>query len=175
MGGDKVGSRLSLGESNSEVLCFRKRDMKPLRPGPAEAGGEATDGGEILKRGDSFALGASLEKTSGDKGLKVIVCEERGVLTNSAGGCGDSRFFARNVPRNRLIRALRVVGGEIGVRACVGLIEVRGIVSTLVDAETRVGEDICSIAIRFLEDDPSLSLGIDGDFLNAAVAASALR
>ena len=174
-----MGSRLSLEDSNSEVLCFRKRDMKPLRPGPAEAGGEATDGGEILKRGVSFALEPSLKKASGDKGLKVMVCEEGGVLTNSAEGCEASRpvggFFARSVPRNRLIRALRVVGGEIGVRACVGLIEVKGIVSTLVDAETRVGEDICSIAIRFLEDDPSLSLGIDGDFLSAAVAASALR
>lgn len=80
------------------------------------------------------------------------------------------------MPRNRLIRALRVEVGGLGVRPWAGVMEVRGIVSTLVDAEIRVGEEICSRAICFLvEPDPSGNLGIEGDFLNAAVAASALR
>ena len=66
-----MGSRLSLEDSNSEVLCFRKRDIKPFKPGPAEAGGEATEGGDILERANSFAvLGISfdVEKASGDSG-----------------------------------------------------------------------------------------------------------
>ena len=42
------GSRLSAGGDRSTGLCFRNRDMKPFNPGPAEAGGLETGGGEIL-------------------------------------------------------------------------------------------------------------------------------
>lgn len=93
--GDKVCSRFSLTADTSDVLCFRKRDIKPFKPGPAEAGGEATDGGDIFGRANSFAvLGTSLEleKASGDRGWNVIVCEDGGVLANSTGGCEGSRL-----------------------------------------------------------------------------------
>jgi hypothetical protein len=56
---DIVWSRLSLGAGESMGLCFLKRDMKPFNPGPAEAGGLATGGGEILKCIGSFALFAA--------------------------------------------------------------------------------------------------------------------
>lgn len=46
---EEGGSRLSTGGDISAGLCFRKRDMKPFNPGPAEAGGLETGGGDILK------------------------------------------------------------------------------------------------------------------------------
>ena len=57
------------------------------------------------------------------------------------------------------------------MRCCRGLTADKGIVSTLVDAETSFGEEIWFGLIRRRVELPS-SFGIDGDFLSAAVAAS---
>ena len=48
-----------------------------------------------------------------------------------------------------------------------------GIVSTLVDAETSLGHEICLGSIRFLW--ASLTFVVEGAFFNCAIAASALR
>lgn len=81
--------------------------------------------------------------------------------------------FARSVPRN-LLNGKPILFVEAACPEVTGG-ERSGIASMLVDADTSVGDDICLGLIRFRGTDPDVSLnfGIEGDFLKAAVAASA--
>lgn len=86
--------------------------------------------------------------------------------------------FTRIVPRSFLKRDPILLDPcwFPGADVSVAMGERRGIASTLVDADTRVGAEILLGLIRFRGSPcPSLIFGIDGDLRNAAVAASALR
>lgn len=143
--GDDGISRLSADVGISVGLCLRKRDMKPFKPGPEE-GGLATGGGEILNLMGSLALVANPSLKNASEVLKVAVCTDGGVLSSTEGRVlselPDAGAFDRKVPRNLLNRAPRRI--EEGGDACPPplLVAGKGIVSTLVEEDNRVGEDI---------------------------------
>lgn len=84
----------------------------------------------------------------------------------------EALLFLRSVPRSLRNREPILEGAEAGCNGG-GL---RGIVSTLVDADTSVGVDIWLGLIRFRTEpdavNPSCRLVCDGLFFNAIIAAS---
>ena len=105
-------------------------------------------------------------------------------MTSAGVNTGASSFpgigvFARKVPFNLLKREPSLVEPELRGRGCwAGLTAGRGMVSTLVEAETSVGEEIW-LGLMRLRVDPLSSFVCEGDFkggfIKAAVAASTRR
>lgn len=80
--------------------------------------------------------------------------------------------FARKVPLSFLKREPSLVEGGLAVRGS-AFTEANGIVSTLVEADTNFGDEIWLGLIRLRVEPPSANLVVEGDFMRAAVAASA--
>ncbi len=161
---------------------FRKRAMNPFRPGVADAGGLGNGAGggfnlvgsaRLADMGMGSVRSARLGELPDDgPAVGLRMSSGNGVTSSPLGMC----CFCRMVPRNFLNREpiLLDVCMFCGEGEAVG--ERNGIASTLVDADTRVGEEILFGLIRFRGalPEPSAILGIEGDLRRAAVEASAL-
>lgn len=151
--------------------------MKPFKPGPAVAGGVDTD---IFVLSGSVALAGCLRIAD-----SLVVVASDGCLNSSGYGVISSPVGSAGlpliVPRNFLKRDPSLDVDD--VVPALWLIDVtegdrKGIVSTLVDADTRRGVEIWlgAIFLRLMEPAyPKLAFPEADVLLRASIAASALR
>lgn len=138
--GRGAGRRSCCGAgARSPGRCLRKRDMKPFRVGPALAGGLGPVGPGLPP-----SVPAGCKRIVGLDTSCLADMGDMSMTSCAPSSWGMAIFFARKVPRRLRIRWLTVFLDTACIWTCPDAAEDdrRGMVSTLVDANSRRGVDI---------------------------------